>query len=110
LLHLAVREDNECYANRYEIAKTLVQKLKCDTSVINEDEYPARKLTEKAQQIIDSVHPLKLWTNQDCVVWLEGLGEWTRKNKQWTTLFQEKNVIGEVLVTFLEEESTKAFR
>ena len=53
--------------------------------------------------IVDAVHPLKLWSVSDCVVWLEGLGEWTRKNRQWTGLFEEKNVNGEVLVGFLAE-------
>ena len=109
LLHLAVREDNECYPNRYEFCKCLVQDLKIDTSIINEDEFPARKLTGKGQMIIDAVHPLKQWTNADCVVWLEGLGEWTKKNRQWSTLFTEKQVTGDLLITFLEEENTKAF-
>ena len=38
MLHLAVRPDNECYANRYLIAKTLVQDLKIDTSIRDEHE------------------------------------------------------------------------
>ncbi|GMI11830.1 hypothetical protein TrLO_g14757 [Triparma laevis f. longispina] len=109
MLHLAVRPDNECYSNRYLIAKTLVQNLKIDTSIRDEHELPARKMSDKAQQLVDAVHPLKRWTEDDCVAWLEGLGEWTKKNKQWSQHFLDSSVTGNLLVTFLEEEHTKAF-
>ncbi|GMH94014.1 hypothetical protein TrST_g4047 [Triparma strigata] len=109
MLHLAVRPDNECYANRYLIAKTLVQDLKIDTSIRDEHELPARKMSDKAQCLVDAVHPLKKWTEDDCLTWLEGLGEWTKKNKQWSQHFLDSGVTGALLVTFLEEEHTKAF-
>ena len=77
-----MREDNECYPSRYLVAKVLVQKLFIDTSLRNEHELPARKLTDKAQMIVDAVHPHVAWTVDDCITWLEGLGEWTKNNRQ----------------------------
>ena len=100
---MSVRPDNECYPNRYLVAKTLVQKLNINPSLRNENELPARKLSEKAQVTVDAVHPQRRWTNDDVITWLEGLGEWTKKNRQWSTHFIAQNVDGELLVGFLAE-------
>ena len=109
MLHLVVRPDNECYPSRYLMAKTLVQDLKIDTSIRDHNELPARLMSEQAQMTVDSVHPLKKWTEDDCVCWLEGLGEWTKKNRQWTAHFLNVGVTGTLLVTFLSEPSTQSF-
>ena len=76
LLHLAVRDDNKCYPNRYMFAKCIVQELKICTSIVSEDGNVARKMGAEAQCIVDSVHPLKDWTVQDVLAWLDGLGDW----------------------------------
>ena len=98
-----MRPDNECYPNRYLVAKTLVQKLKIDPSLRNENELPARKLSELAQVTVDAVHPQRNWTNDDVITWLEGLGEWTKNNRQWSAHFIAQSVDGELLVGFLAE-------
>mmetsp|Transcript_19885 Transcript_19885/g.39810 ORF Transcript_19885/g.39810 Transcript_19885/m.39810 type:complete len:637 (+) Transcript_19885:242-2152(+) len=109
MLHLVVRRDNECYPNRYLLAKTLVQNLHIDTSIRDDHELPARRMSELAQMTVDAVHPLKNWSIDDCVCWLEGLGEWTKKNRQWTAHFLNVEVDGALLVTFLSEPSTQSF-
>ena len=54
LLHLAVREDNQCYPNRYMFVKTLVHVLKINTAVMNEHDDPARRYGETAQMLVDA--------------------------------------------------------
>jgi hypothetical protein len=109
MLHLCVREDNRCYPNRYLIAKVLVQELKIKTELVNEDENVARKLNQEAQCIVDSVHPLKDWSQLDVLAWLDGLGDWTKKNRQWYAHFNSQEVTGELLLTFLTEETNLTF-
>jgi hypothetical protein len=91
------------------IAKTLVHDLKIDTAILNEHNDPARMYGDTAQQLVDAVHPLKDWTLDDCLAWLMGLGEWANKNLQWREHFKKEEVTGALIVTFLEEEHTKAF-
>lgn len=84
ILHLAVREDNSHYPNRFEVGMA-ISECGADFTVRNSVGKTPRDLNKL---LVDALWPMHHWKNKHVLAWMESRGHALRYLPQWKMLFE----------------------